>query len=60
VQKISEAIVAGSLEHIAQQTERLTPAIKLVPPYKPNRKQRRAQEAALRAGTIKMKGKEKV
>lgn len=64
MQKISEAIVAGSLEHIAEQSkkERLAEVQRdhgksamVVDPYAPNRKQRRAQAAAKRKNKSKVK-----
>jgi len=52
MQKISEAIVAGSLEAISKDTERERKIkdkygedARRVDPYRPNRKQRRAQAA---------------
>lgn len=63
MQKISEAIVSGSLEHIVEKSkqemldeqERIAEVLRdlgktatVVAPYAPNRKQRRAQAATLR------------
>lgn len=57
MQKISEAIVAGSLEAIsekekadmeAQRDKLIAVGGRAVEPYIPNRKQRRAQQAKLR------------
>lgn len=62
MQKISEAIVAGSLEHIAEDSKRekeikeeFGAQAKHVDLYAPNRKQRRAQAAAKRKNKSKVK-----
>lgn len=66
MQKISEAIVAGSLEHIAEESkkERVMEVQRdhgkramVVDPYKPNRKQLRAQKATKRKQKAKSRSR---